>query len=108
MELAKEITFICDEIKRLFDVEKIIVFSIKRCEKNNCVTDLDVCVVSSVVPEDRNAWLKKAYLEIDSEIPFDLFLYTPEDWESLTQDDSSFASRIARKGCVVFEKKENS
>lgn len=107
MELAKEITFICDEIKRLFDVEKIIVFSIKRCEKNDCVTDVDVCVITNVLTADRNAWLKKAYLEIDSEIPFDLFLYTPEDWESLIQDDSSFASRIARKGCVVYEKKEN-
>ena len=107
MELAKEITFICDEIKRLFDVEKIIVFSIKRCEKTDCVTDVDVCVITNVLPADRNAWLKKAYLEIDSEIPFDLFLYTPDDWESLTRSDSSFASRIARKGCVVYEKKEN-
>ena len=106
MELTKEITYICDEIKRLFDVEKIIIFSVKRCEKNSCITDLDVCVVTKELPHDRNTWLKKAYLDIESEIPFDLFLYTQDEWDTLTKDDSTFASRIARKGCVVYEKKE--
>ncbi len=107
MDFTNEISFICDELKRLFDIEKIIVFGVKKREKDNCITDLDICVISNVETCEKNAWLKKAYLEIDSEIPFDLFLYTPCEWESLTKNESSFASRIARKGCVVYEKKEN-
>lgn len=99
---SKEISFICEEIKRLFDVELITVFGVKRKENDNSVTDLDICVVANT--EDKNAWIKKAYIEIDSEIPFDLFLYTPQEWESLNQQSESFASRISRKGCVYFGK----
>ncbi len=99
---SKEIGFICNEIKRLFQVEKIIVFGVKRSENENTVTDLDVCVVANT--NDKNAWIKKAYIEIDSEIPFDIFLYSPSEWENLTQQSDSFASRIARKGCVVYGK----
>ena len=97
---AKEITFICQELKRLFDVEKLIVFGVKRSENDSSVTDLDICVVCKYT--DKTAWLKKAYLEIDSEIPFDIFLYTPDEWNLMTRQTESFASRILRKGCVVF------
>ncbi len=99
---SKEIRFICEEIKKLFDVESIIVFGVKRSENDNSVTDLDICVVANT--DDKNAWIKKAYIEIDSEIPFDLFLYTPKEWEALNQQSESFASRITRKGCVYFGK----
>lgn len=99
---SNEITFVCNEIKRLFSVESIIVFGVKRSEREDRVTDLDVCVVAET--EDKKGWLRKAYLEIDSEIPFDLFLYTPTEWETLTKQSESFASRIARKGCVFFGK----
>ena len=96
----KEIAFICDEIKRLFVIEKLIVFGVKRREIDNGVTDLDICVVCE--HDDKNVWLKKAYLEIDSDIPFDIFLYTPSQWEEMIKQSESFASRILRKGCVVY------
>lgn len=99
---SKEIRYICNELKNLFDVESITVFGVKRSEKDNAVTDLDICVVANT--QDKNAWLRKAYIEIDSPIPFDLFLYTPDEWNELTKQSESFASRIARKGCVFFGK----
>ena len=99
---SKEIRFICEEIKRIFTVESITIFGVKHKENDNSITDLDVCVVANT--DDKNAWITKAYLEIDSEIPFDLFLYTPQEWETLTRQSESFASRISRKGCVYFGK----
>ena len=99
---SREIGFICNEIKRLFEIEKIIVFGVKRSENENTVTDVDICIVADT--KNKNAWIKKAYIEIDSDIPFDIFLYTPSEWEALTQQSESFASRIARKGCVVYGK----
>ena len=99
---AKEIAFVCEELKKLFPIEKIIVFGIKRSEKDSSVTDADICVIANT--DDKNAWIRKAYIEIDSEIPFDLFLYTPNEWEALTQQSESFASRILRKGCFVYGK----
>ena len=101
---SKEIAFICDEMKRLFDIELLVVFGVKRREKDNAVTDLDVCVVCE--HDNKNEWIKKAYLEIDSDIPFDISLYTPSEWKCLIQKSESFASRILRKGCVVYGKTE--
>ncbi len=101
--LDKEISFICDEIKQSFDVEKIIVFGVKRSEKDNSIVDLDLCIISKEI-KNKNAWLKKAYLEIDSDVPYDLFLYTSAEWEECIKQSKSFASRIERKGLVVYEK----
>ncbi len=95
-----EIIFICKEIDRLFEIDKLIVFGVKRNEKNNSVTDVDICVVCEY--GDKNAWLKKAYLEIESKVPYDIFLYTPSEWDEMTKQSESFASRIVRKGCVVI------
>jgi len=106
MELIKEVSSICNELLALFDIEKMIVFGIKRKENDLSVTDVDIAVISNVL-SCKNDWLKKAYLEIDSDIPFDLFLYTPEEWDISVRDSASFASRILRKGCVVYEKKKD-
>ena len=106
MEFIKEVSLICDSLLSLFDVEKLIVFGIKRKENDLSVTDVDIAVISEV-QSCKNDWLKKAYLEIDSDIPFDLFLYTPEEWDLSVKDNASFASRIMRKGCVVYEKKKD-
>ena len=106
MESIKEVSLICDSLLSLFDVEKLIVFGIKRKENDLSVTDVDIAVISEV-QSCKNEWLKKAYLEIDSDIPFDLFLYTPEEWDISVKDSASFASRIMRKGCVVYEKKKD-
>ena len=106
MESIKEVSLFCDSLLSLFDVEKLIVFGIKRKENDLSVTDVDIAVISEV-QSCKNEWLKKAYLEIDSDIPFDLFLYTPEEWDISVKDSASFASRIMRKGCVVYEKKKD-
>ena len=101
--LPKEVSAICERLKTLFDIEKLIIFGIKRSEKQNIVTDVDICVITNE-QIDKNIMLKKAYIEIDSDIPFDLFIYTAEEWADRIQHSKSFASRIVRKGCVVYER----
>ena len=105
MAFDKEITDICDGLTRLFDVEKLIVFGVKRSESTKNITDLDICVIADY-DYNKNDFLKRAYLEIDSDIPFDIFLYTPTEWNNLIKKSESFASRIDRKGCIVYEKKQ--
>ncbi|HHY51830.1 MAG TPA: nucleotidyltransferase domain-containing protein, partial [Clostridiales bacterium] len=34
--------------------------------------------------------------------PFDVLLYTPREWEQLTADASTFASRIIQEGTIVY------
>ena len=101
--LPSEITNVCEDMLRLFDVKRMVVFGIKNDEKCKGVCDFDLCVVADSI-DDKNIWLKKAYLEIDSDIPFDLFLYTEKEWDDCIKFSESFASRINRKGSVVYEK----
>ena len=100
----KEIFHLCNEIKRLFNIEKLIIFGVKKSEKDDTVTDLDICIIAENI-DDKNAWVKKAYVDIDSDIPYDIFLYTHQEWNECLKTTKSFASRIDRKGYVVYEKK---
>ena len=102
----QEIQTVCNGLISLFDIEKLIVFGVKRRVANGKITDMDICLVCNCEC-DKNSILKRAYLEIDTDIPYDLFLYTPSEWDSLTQKSESFASRIARKGHVFYEKQKN-
>lgn len=41
------------------------------------------------------------YLNIDSNKPFDIILYTEEEWEECIKDLASFASLINRTGIDI-------
>jgi hypothetical protein len=91
---------ICEAVIELLAPSKIIVFS----EKTNSlgtVSDMDLCVVCE---EERSSAVKTVYKNIASEIPFDLFVYSAEEWSAMHSDEGSFAARIARKGRLVYEK----
>ena len=40
----------------------------------------------------------KLYLNIDSELPFDILVYNQAEWDNLLKDEMSFASRINSLG----------
>lgn len=44
----------------------------------------------------------KMYIEIDSEIPFDLILYIFEEWNYYKDDKSSFAYSIKNTGVKIY------
>lgn len=94
-----------NELKEIFQPEKIYVFSVKTNSSNDNVTDFDVCVVADFNAEEKRALLKKVYMQSASEIPFDVFLYSPNEFEALSKDGATFVSRILRIGKLCYEKK---
>lgn len=105
LKVCPEIKVITDKIALLLEAELIYVFGVKRNDPDDNVTDFDVCVVTSLAENtERNYLLKRVYMEIESEIPYDIFLYSPTEWNHFTQNPSSFASRILRKGVIAYEK----
>lgn len=64
------------------------------------LTAFKLCAVAST--GDKAAAERQIYRGIDSEIPFDVLLYTPQEWSDLTADADSFASHIAQSGTVVY------
>ena len=88
-----------EQIKKIFDAEALYIFGVKyNSQEMEYVTDFDICVVADFCEEDRNALLKKAYMQTDCDVPFDIFLYTPEDFERFSKEPASFVSRILRVG----------
>jgi uncharacterized protein len=41
-------------------------------------------------------------LNLESEIPFDIVVYTPEAWKDNVNDKTSFAYLISEKGVVLY------
>lgn len=104
--MCDNIKIATEQLKEILDAKKIYVFGVKyNSQEMEYVTDFDVCIVADFDESERKALLKKAYMQVDCEIPFDIFLYTTEDFEELSEDPASFVSRILRIGKVYYEKK---
>ena len=96
-----------EQIKEIFNADAVYIFGVKyNSQKMEYVTDFDVCIVAEFDESDRNALLKKAYMQTDCDVPFDIFLYTPEDFERFSKDPASFVSRILRVGRMYYGKKK--
>lgn len=91
-----ELRALLDEIGRISQPERLIVYGLKREGAGERVRDVNVCVVCDC--EDKRMLERKLYLGIESEISFDVIIYTPDEWAALLRDPQSYASRIAEKG----------
>ena len=60
-----------------------------------------LCVVLET--PDKHAAETALYMQIDCEVPFDLLLYTPEEWETLLAQPGSFAGRIQKTGVLLYD-----
>ncbi len=101
--MDREIEAILEGILTHCAPKSVILYGEKRSLSSGCIKALDFCVI---LPEvDKPALLHELYLSIDAEVPFNVLLYTCEEWEELTRDFSSYASAICKKGTVLYEQK---
>jgi acyl-ACP thioesterase len=98
MELCESIKTVCGEIVKNYNPEKIILYNIKRSVGGE-IRSFKICVILET--RDRHEMEKKIYLNVDSDIPFDVLVYTPAEWENLISEKSSFACRIIKGGTYI-------
>lgn len=99
MQINNYVKTVCDAIISKFSPEKIILFNSKL--KNSGETkSFKICIIKETT--NKNEMEKQIYLEIESEISFDILIYTPEEWKKHTADVHSFAYSISKKGTVVY------
>lgn len=89
------------EIKARVNPKLMVLFGTKKNMVTDKVRDIDVCIVTET--EDKTRLEHDLYLAIDSEVSFDILIYTPEEWDVLVSDPQSYAHRILEKGTVVYE-----
>jgi hypothetical protein len=98
MELCETIITVCKDIVEGYNPEKVILYNIKRSVDGE-IRSFKICVI--VETKDRLEMEKKIYLNVDSDIPFDVLVYTPSEWENLISEKSSFACRIIKEGTYI-------
>lgn len=90
---------VVEEIAGRYRPQRIYLYN-QRYSAAGATTAFKLCVVAEF--PDIAAAEREIYLEIDCEVPFDVLLYTPAEWEELCAKPSSFARKIQATGKVVY------
>jgi predicted nucleotidyltransferase len=102
--LRKELDQIVSIIKGVHPT-KIYLFGSRTTDASGEESDIDLLVVapSSDRPLDRRMKLRRMLLEYDRRIGLDLLVYTPDEFEMLKKEPSSFISSVIRKGTKLYD-----
>ena len=94
---------LCKKLDEQFHPQKILIFHCKR----NGSGDLSSFKICMIIDTPNILQLEReVYLAVECEIPFDILVYTPQEWEKLSQDAESYAAQILKNG-VVYHGKES-
>jgi hypothetical protein len=97
--VPQDIAEVVGRIAEGFAPEKIYLFSLKRGHIGRSA-GFKLCVV--VDSEDLEQTERQIYLKVESEVPYDLVLYSPEMFEELLARKGSFAGRIVEHGRLLY------
>lgn len=98
--INKHVECVREQIIKSYKPNKIILFSsiAKGIHTEN--SDIDLCIVKDT--ENKRERLTNMYVDIECEIPFDLVLYTIEEWNKYVEDKSTFAYVINNTGVEIY------
>lgn len=99
MEEIKKVT---EKVVKLLGPELVILYGTK-INVSEKLKGFDLCVVAQT--ENKTEAEKKVYLEVEAEMPFNVLIYTPDEWNKQLEEELSFAEHINRKGTVVYDKR---
>ncbi|MCT4612136.1 MAG: nucleotidyltransferase domain-containing protein [Clostridia bacterium] len=98
--MDKEIINLANKIVDKVKPQKIILFGSKAKGLSRENSDIDICVI--VEFENKHKKLMEIYEIIDLDIDVDIVLYSPNKWEELKDDSSTFAGIINETGKVLY------
>ncbi len=93
-----EIGRVINEIVELVEPKQILLFHAKGL--SHPLVGFKLCIIQDKL--SREELERQVYIGVDSEVPFDIVTYTPGEWEQLSVQEGSFASRIQQTGVVVY------
>lgn len=101
VEKSRDLDLILDEIKKLVNPVKLILFH-KKTGNSEKIIGFKVCII--VDTKNKLEIEKNIYKHIDSNIPFDVILYTCDEWNKLKLNEHSFVNQILQKGYFIYGK----
>lgn len=88
-----------EEISGISSVHTVILFS-HRVNLSGETTAFKLCLIADT--GDKQSLSRTIYRQVDCDIPYNLVVYTPAEWQEAIGHESSFASKIKRTGRVVY------
>ena len=80
-------------IEKCSDIETIYLIS-NKISTNGTLTSFKLSLISEL--ECR------LYMEVDSDMPYDIVLYTRKEFDELKDDEGTFAWKIYNSGAVLY------
>ena len=96
----EQLKAIQEQIIKLCDPEKILLFGSQAKGTATASSDIDLCIVVST--DNKRALLTDLYCGTISDTPIDFLLYTPEEWGQNINDLQSFSYKINQEGIVLY------
>jgi predicted nucleotidyltransferase len=103
--LNNELRRIVEVIKRQCDPEKIILFGSMAGRKLHEWSDIDLLIIKKTSKRFIERALEVGRL-VQPRVGIDLFIYTPEEYEFLLKERSSFLLSVLKTGETVYEKRD--
>ncbi len=97
--MKNPISEVVDQITKLVEVEKIILFS-KKTDLNGEVSSFKICVITC--GNDVQEYEKSIYIDVESDIPFDVIVYSSENWQKYLSEEGSFCNKVNSTGSVIY------
>jgi len=98
--LTGEIKAAVDWVTEALEPERVYLYN-KRENHQGEVTAFKLCIIADT--PDKSAAERDIYIGFDSEVPFDVLIYTPDEWEQVKNQEASFAGKIIETGMIVYE-----
>ena len=110
--LAEREKLLKDELKRIvqvikseYDPERIILFGSMAVKKVHEWSDIDLLIIKRTPKRLIERTLEVGRL-VQPRVGIDLFIYTPEEYELLLKEKSSFMLSVIKTGETVYEKRD--
>jgi predicted nucleotidyltransferase len=104
MDYEKDLSEIISIIKKT-NPEKIYLFGSHASGTSDEQSDIDLIVVapSNKRPLQRRMELRRMLVEYDRRIGLDLLVYTPDEFNMLAKEPSSFISSAVKQGVKIYD-----
>ena len=106
IKYEKDLSEIISIIKKT-NPEKIYLFGSRTTGASNEQSDIDLIIVapSDERPLERRMELRRMLVEYDRRIGLDLLVYTPDEFNMLAKEPSSFISSAVKHGVKIYDRK---
>ena len=84
-----------------FSPKRLILFS-RKTDLGGKTASFKLCMVAGI--SDKRAAQREIFLQTEGMPPFDVLIYTPQEWTQALAREGSFAQRIERTGCDLLGK----